>query len=53
MDILFDIYLTNDATVIDRALREHGVAGALRDPEGMSAKELFASPDAAHREAAE
>jgi len=51
--ILFDIYLNNDATVIDRALAQHGKPGALRDAHGMSVKELLQSPDAAHREALE
>ncbi len=48
---LFDIYLVNDLSVIDRALAEHGVFGAeLPDPDRLDEQQLLASPDAACRD---
>ena len=50
-EILFDVFLVNDLSVVDDALRDHGVAGpGPRDPGGMSEAELLASPWASHRD---
>jgi len=53
-EVLFDIFLVNDLSVIDEALREHGVEGpGAADPGEMDESELLASPWASHREALE
>jgi len=53
-EILFDLYLLNDLSAIDRALKEHGKFDVPRlDPSAMSTEQLLASPDAAAREALE
>jgi len=50
-NVLFDIFLVNDLTQVDDALREHGQPGVEPiDPAGMSEEELLASPDALHRD---
>ncbi len=47
-EILFDLYLLNDLSIIDTTLEQHGVLGPL--PVATTEEELLASPDAAHRE---
>ena len=50
--ILFDIKLVNDLSIIDRALESHGVFGdeALLSAEDASEQELLESPDSAFRD---
>ena len=53
-EILFDLFLLNDFTVIDAALREHGVfEGAGPDYGAMSSMALLESPDAGARDVLE
>jgi hypothetical protein len=53
-EVLFDLFLLNDLTKIDDALREHGVTGGeALDPASMSDDELLASVRASHRSALE
>ncbi|MEM6567402.1 MAG: hypothetical protein AAF957_03270, partial [Planctomycetota bacterium] len=47
--VLFDIFLTNDATRIDDALRQHGVNAPALDFAAMATSELERYPDAAAR----
>ncbi|MEW6743838.1 MAG: hypothetical protein AB1486_13870 [Planctomycetota bacterium] len=48
---LFDIYLANDLSVIDEALRQHGRFDVRQeDPRGLDEIALLDSPDAAHRD---
>ena len=51
--VLFDIYLSNDLTIIDTALRDHGKPDG-RGPqpavESLDVDTLLRSPDAAHRD---
>jgi tetratricopeptide (TPR) repeat protein len=52
--ILFDLFLLNDFSVIDRALKKHGLFDVeTRDVARMSEKQLLASADAAAREVLE
>ena len=51
--MLFDIYLSNDLTIIDTALREHGkpdARGSQPSLESLDVDTLMRSPDAAHRD---
>jgi hypothetical protein len=54
---LFDIYLTNDLTQIDRALAQHGVAAppapSVEEDTPRDLTEVLQSPDASDREAVE
>lgn len=48
--VLFDIFLVNDLTRVDDALREYGKPGPEPiDPASMTEAELLDSPDALHR----
>jgi len=51
-EILFDIKLVNDLSIIDRALEKHGVFGdeALLAVESASEQQLLESPDAGFRD---
>jgi tetratricopeptide (TPR) repeat protein len=50
-EILFDLFLLNDLSVIDRTLKKHGhFDTALPDPATLDPDELLASPDATARE---
>ena len=50
-EILFDLYLLQDLSVIDATLREHGAFDAtLADPATLSEEELLASRDASARD---
>jgi len=50
-EILFDVYMLNDLTILDEKLREFGNHDvALPDPATLSEQELLASHDAAARE---
>jgi hypothetical protein len=46
-EVLFDLYLLNDLSIIERTLAEHGVAGPL--PAASTEEERLGSPNAAHR----
>jgi len=48
-EILFDVYLVDDLTVIDDALRQHGSFDEAAQPLARTEEELLASPDAGDR----
>ena len=49
-EVLFDLFLLNDLSAVDEALRQHGVPdGDLPPPGELDERALLASPDAGHR----
>ena len=50
-EILFDVFLVQDLSIVDEKLRQHGVFDVeLRAADTLSVAELLMSPDAGHRD---